>query len=87
MGPWQKGDSPQEGKVHLDICVVGKQYEPLKDADGQEFVFDASVDLDKDIPEPKARGELTVYGERASTAHDGHCPYVRWQISRRYNPE
>ena len=39
------------------------------------------MDLDTEAPIIEPRGELSIYGQKVSRSHDGHCPYVRWRIA------
>ena len=90
--PWRLGSKPQQGKMHLDIYVLGHLnegniFEPWTNVP-VEITRQCNYDKDPTcMIQDKTQKHAFVCGERVDCSHDGNCGGVRYKIMSQVESE
>ena len=84
--PWEAGDRPRKGKVHLDIVTGGRNFGPVMSEEDPSVArkFDRILEFDAgelELHDPSHR-DKSIYGSYAGPIHDGYNGIIKLKCAQ-----
>ena len=89
------GDTPQPGRVHLDIYVTGRIYgntvpDTRPEMEGKIHCMDTFIELDEgtfELHNPEKDSLREMRRMHVLSMRNGHCPPVEWRVTHIRNQD